>query len=125
VVRDRPSVATETPRQAIRRLLAGAPRTARDLSALVHLPEKDIVPHLEHIARSLRGAGERLEIEPAQCHECGYVFRDRRRLSRPGACPRCRSERLSAPVFRITGGRAGGGDGGPVTADRDDIARER
>jgi predicted Zn-ribbon and HTH transcriptional regulator len=98
-----PAAAVETPRQAIRRLLAAAPCTAHDLSALVRLPEKEIVPHLEHLARSLRGASERLEVEPAQCDDCGYVFRDRRRLARPSACPMCRSQRLSAPVFRIAG----------------------
>jgi len=57
----------ETPRQAIRRHLAAAPHTAHELSALVHLPEKDIVPHLEHLARSVRGSGVSLEIEPARC----------------------------------------------------------
>ena len=39
---ERPA-ATETPRQAIRRLLATAPHTAHELSALVHLPEKEVV----------------------------------------------------------------------------------
>ena len=82
-------------------MLAAAPHTAHELSALVHLPEKEVVPHLEHLARSLRGAGERLGIEPARCHDCGYVFRDRRRLSRPSACPGCRSQHLRAPVFRV------------------------
>ena len=62
---DQRPAATETPRQAIRRFLVAAPHTAHELSALVHLPEKEIVPHLEHLARSLRGAGERLAIEPA------------------------------------------------------------
>jgi predicted Zn-ribbon and HTH transcriptional regulator len=92
---------TETPRQAIRRHLAAAPHTAHELSALVHLPEKEIVPHLEHLARSLRGSGGSLEIEPARCSDCGYVFRERRRLSKPSACPRCRGQHLRAPVFRL------------------------
>jgi len=104
-VRDLPRV-VETPRQAIRRLLAAAPHTAHELSALVHLSEKDVVPHLEHLARSLRGRSDRLEVEPAACLDCGFVFRDRRRLSRPSACPRCRSQHLRAPVFRLA--RAGG-----------------
>jgi transcriptional regulator len=103
VPRDERPSATETPRQAIRRLLAAAPHTAFELSALVHLPEKEVIPHLEHLARSLRGAGERLEIEPARCRDCGYVFRHRRRLARPSACPGCRSQHLSAPVFRVGG----------------------
>lgn len=93
--------ASETPRQAIRRLLGEAPRTAHELSALVHLPEKDVVPHVEHLARSLRKGDERLDVEPARCRDCGFVFRERRRLARPSACPRCRSGHLSAPVFRL------------------------
>jgi predicted Zn-ribbon and HTH transcriptional regulator len=97
-----PRGATETPRQAISRLLAVAPHTAHELSALVHLPEKEVVPHLEHLGRSLRRTGQRLEIEPAQCRDCAYVFRDRQRLARPTACPRCRRQHLSAPVFRIS-----------------------
>lgn len=92
----------ETPRQAIRRLLSAGPHTAYELSALVHLPEKSIAPHVEHVARSLRRADEQLVVEPARCLDCGYVFRDRQRLARPGACPRCRGQHLAAPVFRIS-----------------------
>ncbi len=99
-----PPPATETPRQAIARELAAAPHTAHELSALVRVPEKDVAAHLEHLARSLRGSGGRLEVEPARCRECDYVFRDRRRLARPTACPRCHGQHLSAPVFRVREG---------------------
>jgi predicted Zn-ribbon and HTH transcriptional regulator len=95
-------MASETPRQAIRRLLATGPQTAHELSALVHLPEKDVAPHVEHLARSLRHGDERLAVEPARCLDCGYVFRDRQKLARPSACPKCRGQHLAAPVFRIT-----------------------
>jgi predicted Zn-ribbon and HTH transcriptional regulator len=96
-----PRSATETPRRAIRRLLVEAPRTAYELSALAHLPEREMAGHLEHLARSLRHGDERLEIEPARCLDCGFVFRDRRRPHRPSACPGCRGQHLAAPVFRI------------------------
>lgn len=97
---ERPA-ATETPRQAIRRHLIEAAHTAHELSALVRLPEKEVVPHLEHLARSLRGAGERLGVEPPRCIACGFTFRSRRRLSKPSACPRCRATHVSAPIFRV------------------------
>ncbi len=100
-----PRPAGETPRKAIGRILAEEPHTAYELSALVHLREKDVVPHLEHLARSLRRTGQRLEVEPASCRECGYVFRDRTRLGRPSACPRCHGQQVSAPVFRVVTGR--------------------
>ena len=94
--------AIETPRQAIRRLLSTGPHTAYELSALVHVPEKAIAPHVEHVARSLRRNEEMLDVAPARCLDCGYAFRDRRRLARPSACPNCRGQHLSAPVFRIS-----------------------
>lgn len=97
-----PREAAETPRQALRRLLEAAPHTAHELSALVGRTEKEIVPHLEHLGRSLRRAGQRLDVDPARCLDCGYVFRDRQRLARPTACPRCRGQHLSAPVFRVS-----------------------
>ncbi|OQY68114.1 MAG: hypothetical protein B6D46_04430 [Polyangiaceae bacterium UTPRO1] len=99
-----PPLAIATPRQAIARELAVAPCTAHALSALVQVPEKDVVGHLEHLARSLRRRGARLEVEAAHCRDCGYVFRGRRRLARPTACPRCHGQHLQAPVFSIREG---------------------
>lgn len=99
-----PRSATETPRQAIRRLLAAGAHTAYELSALVGLREKDVAPHVEHLARSLRHGDEQLEVDPARCLDCGYAFRDRRKLARPSACPKCRGQHLAAPTFRIERG---------------------
>lgn len=96
-----PRIASETPRQGLRRHLVDAPHTAHELSALVGLPEKDVVPHLEHLARSVHGARERLAVEPARCLRCGFVFRERTRLGKPSGCPRCRAPHVAAPVFRI------------------------
>lgn len=108
--------ATETARQAIRGHLSRDARTARELSSLVGLPEKDVVAHLEHLDRSLRAAGVRLVVEPARCLACGFTFRDRRRLSKPSACPRCRATHVSAPLFAV------GATAGPV--DRAAVRRE-
>jgi predicted Zn-ribbon and HTH transcriptional regulator len=90
-------------RSALRRALRAGPATARDLSAEVGLREKDVAENLVHLARSLAHGSERLVIEPASCIACGYVFRERARLARPGACPACRSTRIDPPVFRIEG----------------------
>jgi predicted Zn-ribbon and HTH transcriptional regulator len=88
-------------RAALRDALRGGPRTAHELSALVRVPEKQVAGHLEHLGRSLRAAGERLDVEPARCLDCGFVFRKRDRLGRPSRCPVCRGERLDGPRFRI------------------------
>jgi predicted Zn-ribbon and HTH transcriptional regulator len=95
------AAAGETTRQAIARLLRAEQHTAYELSALVHVRERDVASHLEHLVRSLRRGDERLVVEPARCHDCGHTFRDRTRLTRPSACPRCRGQHLSAPAFRI------------------------
>jgi len=90
-----------TVREELAEALRRAPATAHELSREVGLKEKDVADHLGHLARSLETHGERLAIDPAACIACGFVFSGRERLTRPGACPRCRSTRIDPPVFRI------------------------
>jgi hypothetical protein len=97
-----------TPRPSIReatlhQVLLEADATARDLSRLVGIPERDVAEHLRHLERSLRRSGERLVVEPSVCRSCGFTFthRDRHRYTRPGRCPECHGRRISLPVFRI------------------------
>jgi predicted Zn-ribbon and HTH transcriptional regulator len=96
-----PTERQATIRAALREALRAGPRTARELSGAVGVPEKQVAAHLEHLARSLKASGERLRVEPARCQDCGFTFRKRDRLSRPSRCPVCRSERLDAPRFAI------------------------
>src|SRR6478672_3786058 len=96
-----PAERMETVRAALARLLREGPATARDLSAAVGIREKDVEQHLEHLTRSLAHGGEALRIEPSHCLACGFAFRERRRLSKPGHCPECRSTRIEPPVFSI------------------------
>jgi predicted ArsR family transcriptional regulator len=48
-------------RAALRDALRAGPLTARELSARVGVPEKQVAGHLEHLGRSLKAAGERLQ----------------------------------------------------------------
>jgi predicted Zn-ribbon and HTH transcriptional regulator len=98
-----PAPRTETVRESLAVALRHGPVTARELSAQVGVRERDVAEHLEHLAQSLEARGERLRVEPASCIECGYVFRSRDRLSRPSACPKCRSTRIDPPAFSIDG----------------------
>jgi predicted Zn-ribbon and HTH transcriptional regulator len=90
-----------TVRGALAAALRQAPATARELSAKAGVREKDVAAHLEHLSRSLVHDGERLHVTPPSCVACGYAFRSRERLSRPSACPRCRSTRIDPAIFRI------------------------
>lgn len=98
-----PQARSETIRQALRRTLADGAWTARELSTELGIAERDVVPHLEHLQRSLLRERQRLHVEPAECLACGFRFVRRKRLSRPGACPKCRSRRITPPAFAIGG----------------------
>ncbi|MCP4686864.1 MAG: transcriptional regulator [Desulfobacterales bacterium] len=76
--------------------------TAGDLSRELGIREREVHPHLTHIARTLASNGEKLAIVPAECLSCGFVFKERRRFTRPGRCPRCRGSRIQTPAYRIT-----------------------
>lgn len=92
---------TTTTRERIADLLRHAAYSALHLSQLVGIPEHDVAEHLEHIDRSLPHRGERLEVQPPKCQACGFVFRERRRFSKPGSCPECRHTRITRPLFSI------------------------
>lgn len=81
--------------------LRGGPLSSRDLSGLLGIREKDVSAHLEHLVRSLKRGDERLHVEPAEYLSCGYVFADRKRLTQPSACPKCRAQRIKAPIFSL------------------------
>ena len=83
-------------------LIAGTLRTSRELADLVEVPERLVEDHLAHIVRSVaRDRARRFVLDPSACQDCGFVFRNRTRLTKPSRCPRCRSEAISAPRFGI------------------------
>jgi transcriptional regulator len=98
---------TRTSRQQIMDLIAGKAHTSRELAQALAMSERDVENHLEHIARSVaRDRSRRFMLDPAACASCGFVFRERTRLTTPSRCPRCRSEHVSTPRFSIQPRRA-------------------
>lgn len=99
-----PSARGVTVREALHAALREGPATAKDLSAVVGISEKDVAGHLEHLQKSLKRGKERLVVVPARCLACGHVFADRAKLTRPGSCPECRATRIEPPRFTVEGG---------------------
>jgi transcriptional regulator len=90
-----------TIRERIAQALREAELTAQEISQRASVPERDVAEHLRHLEQSLGHAGERLSVSAPLCLKCGFAFKDRERLNRPSRCPRCKSERISRPSFRI------------------------
>jgi predicted Zn-ribbon and HTH transcriptional regulator len=92
-----------TLRQRIAELLGKGEWGFEELRRELQAPARALEEDLRHVERSLRPGSERLRIEPARCLSCGFVFRERaaRHLHAPSRCPRCRSERIADPRFRI------------------------
>ncbi|MBI5407921.1 MAG: transcriptional regulator [Nitrospirae bacterium] len=91
----------ETIRRQIISALKGKDLTAQELSGEVRVSEKEVYGHLQHIQKSLGAVDYALTVTPAGCRKCGFVFRKREKLKKPGKCPVCRSESIEEPVFRI------------------------
>lgn len=102
-----PRPAQETVRRAVMDLIRDEPLSARDISTRAHTPEKEVYGHLEHIRISIHASGAFLEITPAECRGCGFVFAKRDRLTSPGKCPVCRNEAIFEPLFAIRQRQAG------------------
>ena len=92
-----PPARSDTARQRIAALLAEQPLSARNLAEELDLREAEVVEHLEHLRRSRLP----LVVTPAECRSCGFVFRRRDRLKRPGRCPICRGESIAEPLFAL------------------------
>ena len=93
----------ETVRQRLVRWLS---RYSYDFEQLRHALEvsaRDLEDELRHVERSLRRQGRKLVVDGPTCRECGFGFPGRaaRHLHPPGRCPRCRSQRIEPPKFRI------------------------
>ncbi len=96
-----PAERRETIRQAIISAIEGRTLSAKEISAEVGIPEKDVYWHLEHIQMSLGKKEARLVVTPARCKKCGFEFKARERLSKPGRCPACKNQAIEEPIFTV------------------------
>jgi len=82
-------------------LLCKQEMSARGLSQAMGIREKEVCTHLSHIERSVAARKKKLMIIPSRCTNCGFVFKNRKRFSRPGRCPHCKSEQIQNPMYKI------------------------
>jgi transcriptional regulator len=91
-----------TPRQRIIDLLTDTLLSTDQLARRLGIPERQVEEHLSHVVKTVaRDRSRRFILEPSLCMNCGYMFRDRTKLTRPSRCPRCRSEGISPPRYKI------------------------
>ncbi len=88
-------------RQQIMDLLNEEELNALEISQAVGISEKEVPFHLEHIIRTLGREGKKLLVSPYICLGCGYIFKDRKRLQRPGRCPSCKGSHIKMATYRI------------------------
>ncbi len=96
-----PAERQETVRQNIISVIKGRTLSARGISAEVKVSEKEVYGHLEHIQKTVNKKEHNFMVTPAECRKCGFVFRKRDRLKKPGKCPVCNSELIQEPLFSI------------------------
>lgn len=96
-----PKGTTSTPRRRIEALLRRGSYSSHEISREVSVAEREVVSHLEHLHKSLKRSGLGLRVEAAHCLGCGFIFKKRERLGRPGKCPLCKGERIDGPRFSV------------------------
>jgi len=97
-----PQEREDTIRHKIISIISGQALSAKEISADVRISEKEVSGHLEHIKKTLGKSGHDVVITPSECNKCGFVFKKRDRLKKPGKCPVCSGESITAPLFSIT-----------------------
>jgi hypothetical protein len=81
-------------------LLSHEPRSTSWLARELGMKRGDVDEDLQHALRSARAAGYLIDVIPARCKACDFVF-GVDKLTKPGRCPACKATRLFEPMIRI------------------------
>jgi predicted Zn-ribbon and HTH transcriptional regulator len=81
-------------------ILLNKPMSLHELSVVMEKPPNDMKDDLQHLQKSLRHRPYHLEITPARCNQCGFVFH-RDKMAKPSRCAQCRGTWISAPLIAI------------------------
>jgi predicted Zn-ribbon and HTH transcriptional regulator len=86
-------------RRQLIELLSREPRSVSSLARELGLTRGDVEDDLRHALRSAQAAGYGIEILPARCKSCDFVFGNDK-LRKPSRCPACKGTRLFEPMIR-------------------------
>ena len=75
------------------------PLSVEEISRILHIDVENIKGDLSRIAEAMHRKGYKFEIVPGRCRKCGYEFEAS--LHIPSKCPRCHSQWLEPPRFRL------------------------
>jgi predicted Zn-ribbon and HTH transcriptional regulator len=81
-------------------LLSHEPRSTSSIARELGMRRGDVEDDLRHALRSARAAGHQVEVIPARCKQCGFVFGEEK-LAKPSRCPACKATRLYEPMIRV------------------------
>jgi transcriptional regulator len=90
-------------RRGLLDVLSHEPRSASWLARELGLRRGDLEDDLRRLLRSARARGHHVDIVPARCKSCGFVF-GADALVKPGRCPACKGTRLFEPLIGIRPG---------------------
>ena len=92
-----------TRRERIISLLEGRDYSVSELAQVLDIRGKGgkrlILEDLKAIQKTLKREGKVLLVKPAVCRKCGFVFKPEVKI--PSRCPRCKSEWIEEPRFKI------------------------
>jgi len=86
-------------REQLIEILSKEEKSAQELANYYKVELFEILEDLKHIKYSIKP--KKLLQIPAQCKNCGFKFEERSKIKKPSKCPRCKSEWIMAPLFRI------------------------
>ncbi len=92
-----------TRRQRIIKLLEERDYSVSELATMLDMrgkgSKKAVLEDLKAVAKIVRREGKVLLIQPAICRKCGFVFRAE--INIPSKCPKCKSQWIEEPRFKI------------------------
>ena len=76
--------------------------TLQELADYLQVSVKTVVEDLDSVRKTIRHESMKIEVRPAICLKCNYIFSGRNRISDPSKCPECHSELIEPQRFRIS-----------------------